>query len=201
MKQKVLISLGVLLFGIVIVQGVFLYRMSDQVNKLAQAPEVATQMPDNPLNKQAQPKKPFDTWNDNNWNPFEEMQRMQNEMNKIFGDMRSNFYSSPGLGKMFKSFNFSPTLDMREENDRFIIKVDLPGADESKINVKIDDQQLTVSATTNKSNDEKNTGHTFRSERFMGQFERSVTLPAPVLADKMKTDYKDGVLTITVPKA
>jgi len=201
MTQKVAIGFGLVLLLIVIIQSIFLYRMSGQVDKLGQTTASSTQLSDKPLSKPIQPNNPLNSWNDKDWNPFEEMQRMQNEMNRIFGDMRSNFYRSPGFDNMFKSFSFSPTLDMREEDDQFVIKVDIPGSDASNINVQIEDQQLTISATTNKSNNDKNSGQTFRSERFMGQFKRSVTLPAPVLADKMKTDYQDGVLTITVPKA
>lgn len=201
MKQKVLISVGVLLVAVVIAQSVFLYRMSDKVNSLSQVPQVTSQVPDKPTNKPFRNKHPTFSWNDKDWNPFEEIQRMQNEMNRIFGNMRSDVYRTPGLDNIFKSFSFSPTLDMQEEDDKFIIKVDIPGSDASNINVKVEDQQLTISASTKKSSDDQDKGKVFRSERFMGQFQRSVMLPAPVLADKMKTDYKDGVLTITIPKA
>ena len=201
MKQKVFTIVGLLLVVVVIAQSVILYRMSDKVSRLAQAPQVTNQVPDNPANKSFRPKHPALSLNDKDWNPFEEMQRMQNEMNKMFGDMRSNFYRTPGLDNIFKSFSFSPTLDMQEEDDKFVIKVDIPGSDASNINVKVDDQQLTISASTKKSSNDKDKGNVFRSERFMGQFQRRIELPAPVQADKMKTDYKDGVLTITIPKA
>jgi len=200
MNQKVASGFGVVLLVIIAVQSVFIYRMSGKVDRLSHEDTTVLE-PNIQSGNTVVPKIPVDPLGKDNWNPFEEMQRMQNEMNKIFGDMRANFYLSPGFEDMFKPFSFSPTLDMQEKDDKFIIKIDIPGADESNINVKIENQQLTVSAATRKSGSHSGNGNTFRSERIMGQFERSVVLPAPVLAEKMKTEYKDGVLIITVPKA
>ena len=202
MKEKVLVGLGAVLLLIVAIQSVFLYRMSGQLGRISQHTESNISLTDKPSGSQIVPPG-AQVFPDKgkSWNPFEEMQRMQNEMNKIFGDMRSNLYLRPDFDSMLKPFSFSPTLDIREDADQFVIKVDIPGSDESNINVRIDDQRLTISATTKKSNESKDHGSMFRSERFKGQFERSVDLPAPVLAEKMKTEYKDGVLIIIVPKA
>ncbi|WP_455375462.1 Hsp20/alpha crystallin family protein [Kaarinaea lacus] len=202
MKEKILIGFGLILLVVVVVQSVFLYRMSAQVDRLSQNTRSSQALPDT-LSGGGNIAPGGSLFPDisKGWNPFEEMQRMQNEMNKIFGDMRSNLYRSPDFDNLTKPFSFSPTLDIKEEDDQFIIKVDIPGSDESNINVRVDDQRLTISATTKKMGESNGQGTMFRSERFMGQFERSVQLPAPVLAEKMTTDYKDGVLTVTVPKA
>jgi len=202
MNQKIVIGIGILLLVVVVVQSVFLYRMSGQVDQLSQNSAPLNQLPDTPFNSPAfPPGSSLFSPKGNDWNPFEEMQRMQNEMNKIFGDMLSQLHQSPGFDDLTKPFSFSPSVDVKEEDNRFVITADIPGSDESNINVKVDGQRLTISAKTRKSSENKDNGNMFRSERFIGQFERSVTLPAPVLAEKMKTDYKDGVLTIILPKA
>jgi len=126
---------------------------------------------------------------------------MQNEMNKIFGDIRSHLHRSPGFVDFTKPFSFSPDVDVKEDNEKITITADIPGSDESNINVTVKDDRLTIFVTTKKSKDNDNGENLFRSERFIGQYQRSITLPSPVLAEKMKTDYKDGVLTITLPKS
>jgi HSP20 family protein len=202
MNQKIVIVLGVLLVTVVVVQSAFLFRMSGKVDQLSQQSGAVEHQASPPAGK-AQPSliNPRMFSQDDDWNPFEEMQRMQNEMNKIFGNVRSQFQLSPDFSKLTEPFSFSPNVDVKEESDRFIVTADIPGSDESNINVKVENQQLTISASTKKSHDNNKKGNLFRSERFVGQFQRSIMLPEPVLAEKMKTDYRDGVLTITIPKA
>lgn len=128
---------------------------------------------------------------------------MQNEMNKIFGDMRSQLQTNPNFGDLNHNFTFAPSVDMQEKADRFVITVDIPGADESNINVKLEGNQLHISASTSKSSNQQNKkdkANMLRSERFFGEFKRTLTLPSPVIPEKMQTDYNNGVLTIVVPK-
>ena len=202
MNNKIIIGIGAVLLLIVIVQSFFLMRMSNRMDQLSENTETRLQYPDlsgkSPLSP---PSGSIISPNDKGWNPFEEMQRMQNEMNKIFGDMRSQLHLGPGFGDLRSSFSFSPSVDIKEEKEQIIVTADIPGSDESNINVTVDDRHLSISATTKKSAENKNDNRLFRSERFVGQFQRTITLPAPVLAEKMKTDYKDGVLTNTLPKA
>lgn len=201
MNQKLIIGTGIFLVLLLLAQSIFLYRMSDQVQRLSNNNNSFSQSGNTDIPKPSLVlRDPLFPFNDN-WNPFEEMQRMQNEMNKIFGDMRSQMHFSPGFSIMNKSFSFSPNVGIKEENERVIVTADIPDSDESNINVTVKDDQLTISATTRRSRDKQSDDSLFLSDRFIGQFERSITLPAPVLAEKMKTDYKDGVLTIVIPKA
>ncbi|MDB6024905.1 MAG: hSP20, partial [Verrucomicrobiales bacterium] len=68
------------------------------------------------------------------------------------------------------------------------------------IAVSLDADTLTISGER-KLEDERKEGETYRSERFFGRFQRSITLPYPVDAKKIQASYKDGVLTITLPKS
>ncbi|MGD8566799.1 MAG: Hsp20/alpha crystallin family protein [Gammaproteobacteria bacterium] len=207
MNNKAIIAIGAVLILVIAAQAFYTYNLSRQVEQLGGRSDVqALQQPPSsnaPAPSAKLPKLPKGDPFSDDWNPFEEMQRMQNEMNKIFGDMRSQLQVNPNFNDLNGGFTFAPNVDMQDQDDRYVITVDIPGADESNINVKLDGNQLHISATTRKSNKQQNgnnSGNMLRSERFFGQFKRTITLPEPVVPEKMKTDYKDGVLTIVVPK-
>ena len=94
-----------------------------------------------------------------------------------------------------------PAIDLKEEPDRYVVTVDVPGADESSLDVALDGRQLTLSINTeNVTEQSENNGYQ-RRERFRGEFQRSITLPGDVDQASMKTELKNGVLTITLSKA
>ena len=133
------------------------------------------------------------------WDPYAEIQHMQNEMQQIFDDSFSRFQMKTPLGGL----NKTPEVDLQEKPDRYIVTVNAPGADESSINVKLEGQVLTIAVKTEHAKDEsddKNGKYQYR-ERFVGQFQRALTLPGPANAAKMESAYHNGVLTITIPKA
>ena len=94
---------------------------------------------------------------------------------------------------------WSPALDIYEEKDNFILKAELPGMKKEDIEVSLHEGSLTISGER-KAQDQYKEADVYRSERFVGRFQRTLALPAPVAADKVKAQYKDGVLTVTLPK-
>jgi len=94
---------------------------------------------------------------------------------------------------------WTPAIDMHEDKDNVIVKAELPGMKKEDIDVSLHDGMLSISGER-KSEKEFENAEVYRAERFVGRFQRSLTLPAPVAADKVKAQYKDGVLTITLPK-
>jgi len=94
---------------------------------------------------------------------------------------------------------WTPALDLHEDKDGFVVKMDLAGMKKEDIDVSLHDGSLSISGER-KSEDTHENAEVYRAERFVGRFQRTVTLPAPVAADKIKAQYKDGVLTITLPK-
>jgi HSP20 family protein len=78
--------------------------------------------------------------------------------------------------------------------------VDIPGADESNIDVSVEDNTLHIRAESKEENIEQSNGKILRQERRIGKFDRSVVLHDPVDINSMKTEYKDGVLTVTINK-
>ena len=153
------------------------------------------------------PKDPFDddffnnTFDPNTWDPFREMQNMQDRINSMFGGAFGRFSQSPRFGNIFDSSGFTPKIDIREEDDRIIIKIDLPGADTSNVDITCEEQELTISGTLDQLQEGSQGGSLLRRERRSGHFSRTITLPAPVQAEKMESKIDKGVMTITIPKA
>jgi HSP20 family protein len=164
-------------------------RPSKQV---AQAPN-SSALNDNGYNE------PF---NADDWDPYKEMQQMQDHMNQIFGQAFSRFDRSPDFRHLFDSSRISPTFDMVETDQNFVIKMDLPGVDEQNIDIHIEGLILTISGRIEQ--DDKTTddeGQVIRRERRNEQFSRTITLAAPVNAEAMTSQVDNGVLTIKLPKA
>ncbi|WP_062378969.1 Hsp20/alpha crystallin family protein [Demequina pelophila] len=95
---------------------------------------------------------------------------------------------------------FSPALDVEETEDGFTMHVELPGVKPEEVDVSLEENVLTVSGKRD-FYDEKNTDGFRRVERRFGRFHRAVRLPDRVDPDKVAASYKDGLLTVTVPKA
>jgi len=94
---------------------------------------------------------------------------------------------------------WSPALDVAEDKDVYTVRVELPGLKRQDIQVSLQDGALVISGERQEEKISEGT-EVHRRERFYGKFQRALTLPEPVAADKVKADYKDGVLTISLPK-
>jgi len=94
---------------------------------------------------------------------------------------------------------WAPALDVREDADNFVIRAELPGLKRDDINVSLQDGALVISGERTVEKVEEGV-EVHRQERYYGKFQRALSLPAPVAADKIKAQYKDGVLTVTLPK-
>jgi len=94
---------------------------------------------------------------------------------------------------------WTPALDVYEQKENFIVKAELPGMKKEDITVSLHDGSLSISGER-RSETKREDAEVYRSERYFGRFQRTVTLPAPVAPDKVKAQYKDGVLTVTLPK-
>lgn len=155
-------------------------------------------LPDDPF-KDDFFNSPFDP---NAWNPLDEMQSMQDRINSMFGDAFGRFSQSPNFGNIFESESFTPNVDIRDEGDHFVIKIDLPGADASNVDVTCEEEQLKISGSIDQLHqEEREDGSLLRRERRSGRFSRTIPLSAPVEADKMETKVDKGVVTVTIPKA
>jgi HSP20 family protein len=94
---------------------------------------------------------------------------------------------------------WTPSLDVYEDKDNLVVKAELPGMRKEDIEVSLHDGCLSLSGER-KFEEKHKDAEVYRAERFVGRFQRTVTLPSPVAADKVKASYKDGILTVTLPK-
>jgi HSP20 family molecular chaperone IbpA len=168
--------------------------------------------PGNPASqsKQSIPDNPLLSLNDDffnhpfangNWNPNEMIKRMQQDMDRVFNNMPTQFDNSPNFGAVFNNSDSIAQLNMKEDNSKFTLTMDLPGAKENNVSVNLDGQQLTVSGEQDFDQQKKDAqGNVIFQQHRTGQFERSVTLPEPVKPGSLVSHVDNGVLTITVNK-
>lgn len=110
------------------------------------------------------------------WDPFAELARINTER-----------------------MTFTPSFDVRETNDAFVLTADVPGLTEKDLEINLTNNRLTVSGKREHEKEEK--GETwYRSERSYGSFSRTFTLPAEIDANKVTAEMKNGVLTIQLPR-
>jgi HSP20 family protein len=95
---------------------------------------------------------------------------------------------------------WSPRVDVRENDKEITIDVELPGIDKKDVKVEVKDNTLSISGERKGEKKTKDNDYC-RIERHYGKFERTFSLPDTVLSDKTSAEYKDGVLTLTLPKS
>ena len=94
---------------------------------------------------------------------------------------------------------FAPAVEVRDEQESFSVQAELPGLDKENVSVTFHDGVLSISGER-KVTPEAQPGQVIRSERYYGRFLRRLAVNQPVDADKIQAAYKDGILTVTLPK-
>jgi len=95
---------------------------------------------------------------------------------------------------------WAPALDVHEDKEGYTGRVELPGMKREEISVSIEEGTLVISGERKTETTNEGT-EIHRQERYFGKFSRALTLPTAVSGDKVKASYKDGILTVLVPKA
>ena len=108
----------------------------------------------------------------------------------------------PGIWRVFPSEElvWAPAIDVVEEEDKFSVKVELPGVKEEDVNVTVAGSTLTIEGEKKAESEVKRKGY-YYSETTYGSFSRSIIIPSTVSASKIEANYDKGVLEITLPKA
>src|SRR4051794_23678244 len=91
---------------------------------------------------------------------------------------------------------WTPAIDLFENKDNFVVRAELPGMKKEEIELSLHDGSLSISGER-KAEDKYQDSEVYRAERFFGRFQRTINFPAPVSADQVKAQYKDGILTVT----
>ncbi len=127
------------------------------------------------------------------WRPMRDLEDIQDQINRMFEGMSGVSDSDNRLPRLY------PSVDLSENKDSFVLKAELPGMKKEDVKVTLQNNILTISGEKKQEQEEK--GKTFhRIERSYGSFSRTVELPVAVKTDAIKADFKDGVLTVELPK-
>ena len=129
------------------------------------------------------------------WTPFDRLSSLRDELDTLF---EMPFWSN--FGRQSQLFSgWSPALDLYQNNDNVIARVELPGMRKEDIEISLQDGMLTINGERKSETSEGEKAE--RSERYIGKFRRSISLPTQVDANKVSANYRDGILTVTLPKA
>jgi len=206
--QPMIIGLLVIL---VLLQGLLLisYHLnqseseSKKLGPKIAVPEINTQSAATPATAPHTARSPFARSSDPFLNDaFEMMQSMQQNMDKMFGAAMTYGPSIAQSWSQMNEFDFMPALDLEELEDMYLVRCDLPGLDKNKIDVKVQNNVLTIQGVRETGSEKKDNQKGFYSmERSYGTFARTLALPGPVDETQVKAEYTDGVLRIELPKA
>jgi HSP20 family protein len=122
------------------------------------------------------------------WNPFRDVDNISREM--------SNFFDFPS--KLFGGMS-SPRADVYQTENDVIVKAEIPGVSKEDLKLYIDENSVRFSGQTKREKEFKDED-AYRTERYYGSFSRTIPLPVEVKSEKAKAEYKDGILSIVVPK-
>ena len=133
--------------------------------------------------------------------PFEEMSRMQRVMNRMFNDSfgRASRIDSGMFGNLRASFD--PAIDVKEQEDSYIVIVDLPGVNKDTINISAQPNSVTISGERSVEKEEQDdTKGFYRAERSFGSFQRTIPLMERIVPTEVAAETAEGVLVIKLPK-
>jgi HSP20 family protein len=129
------------------------------------------------------------------FDPFRELATMQDRINRIFGDV----YGRRQDDDLTVRGDWVPPVDIFEnEKGEIVIKAELPGVEKEAIDLRVENNTLTIRGERRRESEVKE-DHYHRVERIYGNFSRSFSLPATVDAGKVAAEFRDGVLSITLP--
>jgi len=128
------------------------------------------------------------------WPTLDRWSNLRDELNSLF---ELPFSSNINRQDLFGGW--SPALDLYQDNDNLTAVAELPGMQKEDIEISLHDGTLSIAGE--RRSQSRNGERAERSERYVGSFRRSISLPARVDAQKVSATYRDGILTVTLPKA
>jgi HSP20 family protein len=130
------------------------------------------------------------------WDPFRDLVGLQERMNRMFDES----YRGAGRGEDWGLGGaWAPPVDIYEKDGNIVVKAELPGVDPKDVDIRVENNTLTIRGERKVDNEVKQE-HYHRVERAYGTFTRSFSLPSVLDQEKIKAEFKDGVLQVTLPK-
>ncbi|MBI3787876.1 MAG: Hsp20/alpha crystallin family protein [Ignavibacteriales bacterium] len=145
------------------------------------------------------------------WSPKRELAAWPSE---LFGMCRRDSFEAEEIDRLFDNFFhgdiqadnsflssvWTPAVDVAEQDDQYVVKIELPGVNKDDVKITLESNILTVRGEKKQEKEIKEDSY-HRMERSYGSFQRSFTLPTMVKSDKIDASFKDGILTVRLPKA
>ena len=126
------------------------------------------------------------------WDPFRDVVTLQSRVNSLFRDVNEG--DSP-----LTTANFVPAVDIYEDAEKVVLKLEVPGIEEKDLDVRVENNTLTVKGERKFDNEEKEENF-HRIERRYGSFYRAFTLPSTISSENVQAEYKAGVLKLELKK-
>ncbi|MDX2272030.1 MAG: Hsp20/alpha crystallin family protein [Cyanobacteriota bacterium] len=127
------------------------------------------------------------------WEPFREVDEIQREMNRLFERLAPATTRENGV-------HFIPAAEMQETTEALHLKLEIPGIDAKDLDIQVTTEAVSIAGERKSEIKTEEKGMT-RTEFRYGRFQRVIPLNVRIQNDKVQADYKDGILTLTLPKA
>jgi HSP20 family protein len=134
------------------------------------------------------------------FDPFEDLTRLQREVNRLFEDNARAPARNGGGAEHAAVRSWAPAVDIFEDNNEIVVKADLPGVKQDDIDIEMTGETLTIKGER-KFEDTQRKDNYVRVERSYGAFQRSFTIGIPVDQDKVRAAFNSGVLEVRLPKS
>lgn len=131
------------------------------------------------------------------WNPAQDLMRMREEMNRVFGQF---FREGEGEEGTWLTGAWTPPVDIHETEEALILKAELPGFSKDDVHVELHNNRLTLRGERKHETEVKEEQY-HRRERAYGSFQRSFQLPTTIDQEKVMASFKDGILELRLPKS
>jgi HSP20 family protein len=125
------------------------------------------------------------------WQPFSEMQNLRRQMDRMFEELEQ---ANSDLTK-----TWSPAIELQDTNDSLILRAEIPGVEGKDLDVHVTREAVSIAGETRQERKTDERGY-FRSEFRYGKFQRVIPLPVHVKNDQVQAEFKNGILTLTLPK-
>jgi HSP20 family protein len=130
------------------------------------------------------------------WDPFGEMLSLRDAMNRLLEES----FVWPSRATTQLPSRMGPPIDLRETEDQYVLEAALPGVKPEDIDVSVQGNQVRIQAELKQDEEKKGERYHYRERRY-GQFQRTITLPNNVKSDQVTSEFRNGLLTLTLPKA
>ena len=214
-KQRALNALVFLLAAAVVFQAYMLFETNERLNRMLEEIDAVRSIaknggwteiprPVDPIDSQAQPNDPqqpinqFQHWDPQNWDPFAEMERMRQEMDRIMGRSGSRANAAPQIGSISRMIGVPRRTHIENRGGAYMVRASLPGVKDSDIEVTVENQLLTICIKQEQNIDGGDPSS--KQQRTSECVRERWTLPEPVDGENIKKTFEDGVLTIIIPK-